>query len=377
MLNEKLIKWQSHLGADRSVNASTGMPVVLGSDRGLVRGENQDRIAVMRVNSMAGSNSPFVVFALVDGMGGMVDGNQCAIKTVASFLNANIRFRHEKPEDRLRLAVEVANEFVFKFSKGKGGATLSALLVTADGRAVTLNVGDSRIYASLGTGDTAVVKRLTVDDSLEEIVGGSGKELLQFIGMGDGLIPHIDEAPPHVQRLLLTSDGIHFVNNETLCEILLNAKSEQDVVEELLDLAKRRGSPDNATLSVVCLPKLRKSLLEIDESGIQFWDPFGALQVLWLKQEFINHSTHTDKQKTDLHGQVNNPTQGIEAANLPLSNNAEITPLNELSPVKQPFLRSKNTRTSSKKRSPRANKINQDQGDQLSIEIDSKIVIEK
>jgi serine/threonine protein phosphatase PrpC len=376
MLNEKLIKWQSHIGADRSVNASTGIPVVLGSDRGLIRGENQDRVAVMRVNSITGSNSPFVVIALVDGMGGMVDGNQCAIKTVASFLNANIRFRHDKPEERLRLAAEVANEFVFKFSKGKGGATLSALLVTAEGRAVTLNVGDSRIYASLGTGDTAVVKRLTIDDSLEEIVGGSGKELLQFIGMGDGLSPHIDEVPLHVQRLLLTSDGIHFVNNETLCEILLNAKAEQDVVEELLDLAKRRGSPDNATLSVLCLSKLRKSLLEIDETGIQFWDPFGALQVLWLKQEFVHHSIHTDKPKADLHEQENGPAHGIADAHSTPSDNSEITPSDELSPVKQPFARSKNTRNSTKKRSPRANK-KQDQGDQLSIEIDSKVVIEK
>jgi serine/threonine protein phosphatase PrpC len=377
MLNEKLLKWQSHLGADRSVNSSTGMPIVLGTDRGLIRGENQDRVAVMRVNSMAGSNSPFVVIALVDGMGGMVDGNECAIKTVASFLNANIRFRHEKPEERLRFAAEVANEFVFKFSRGKGGATLSALLVTADGRAVTLNVGDSRIYASLGTGDTAVVKRLTVDDSLEEIVGGSGKELLQFIGMGDGLRPHIDEVPPHVQRLLLTSDGIHFVKNETLCEILLNAKAEQDVIEELLDLAKRRGSPDNATLSVVCLSKLRKSLLEIDETGIQFWDPFGALQVLWLKQEFVQHSIHANKLKADRHDQANGPAHGIADTHSSLSNNSDITPLGELSLTKQPFVRSRNTKNSTKKKSSRSNKNKQDQGNQLSIEIDSKIEIEK
>lgn len=377
MLNEKLIKWLSHVGPDRSVNASIGMPVVLGSDRGLIRGENQDRVAVMRVNSMAGSNSPFAVFALVDGMGGMVDGNQCAIKTVASFLNANIRFRHEKPEERLRLAVEVANEYVFKFSKGKGGATLSALLVTAEGRAVTLNVGDSRIYASVSTGDTAVVKRLTVDDSLEEIVGGNGKDLLQFIGMGDGLIPHIDEVPPHVQRLLLTSDGIHFVKNEALCEILLNAKAEQDVAEELLDLAKRRGSPDNATLSAVCLPKLQKSLLETDETGIQFWDPFGALQVLWLKQELLNHSVQTDKPKAALHDKGNRPAHGIADAYLPIGNNSEITPLDEISTVKQPLARSRNARISTKKRNSRANKSKQDQGNQLSIEIDSKVVIEK
>jgi PPM family protein phosphatase len=377
MLNEKLIRWQSHLGADRCVNASTGMPVVLGTDRGLIRGENQDRVAVMRVNSMVGSNSPFVVIALVDGMGGMVDGNQSAIKTVASFLNANIRFRHEKPEERLRLAIEVANEYVFKFSKGKGGATLSALLVTAEGRAVTLNVGDSRIYASIGTGDTAVVKRLTVDDSLEEIVGGNGKDLLQFVGMGDGLIPHINEVPPHVQRLLLTSDGIHFVNNETLCEILLNAKAEQDVVEELLDLAKRRGSPDNATLSAVCLPKLQKSFLEIDETGIQFWDPFGVFQVLWLKQELVDHSVYTDVSKAALHDRRNGTARDIADARLPLGNNSVITPLDELSPVKQPFVRSRNTKNSTKRRSSSSNKNKQDQGGQITIEIDSKVVIEK
>ena len=129
------------------VNSINEMPIALGSDIGLERKENQDRLAMLRVNANS-STSTHVVVALADGMGGMHDGSGCAARTLGAFFNALIRYRQKAPEDRLLLAANAANEVVYQYSNGNGGSTLSAVLFGVDNRAFTVNVGDSRIYAT-------------------------------------------------------------------------------------------------------------------------------------------------------------------------------------------------------------------------------------
>lgn len=285
MLNDRLIRWLSRSTFERGINSAIGMPVTLATDIGLVREENQDRVAAIRVNTMTAASRPFAVVALADGMGGMRDGAECATRTLSAFFNALIRFRQKNPKERLELAASIANMMVYEFSKGRGGATLSALLVSADQGYFTLNVGDSRIYAATAEGKVEDVIRLTVDDSLEEAVGGNGKELLQFIGMGVGLKPHINTVPQNAKRILITSDGIHFVGHESLCEVFRYTEKPSEVAERLLTLAKWRGAPDNASLAITALPELYKSLSVSDETGIEVWDSFSALHIMWLKQE--------------------------------------------------------------------------------------------
>jgi len=285
MLNDRLIRWFSRPTTNHGMNTLTGMPVTLITDVGSVREENQDRVAAMRVNTVTAASTPFAVVALVDGMGGMRNGSECATRALSAFFNAIIRFRQKLPKDRLELAANIANEAVYEFSRGGGGATLSALLVSGDQDALTLNVGDSRIYSTVLENDKEKVVRLTVDDSLEEAVGGSGKELLQFIGMGDGLSPHVRVVPNNAKRILISSDGIHFVRHESLCDVLLEAQSSEQASEQLLTLARWRGAPDNASLALTSLPELSQALSKIDEAGVEIWDPFSALHVMWLKQE--------------------------------------------------------------------------------------------
>lgn len=284
MLNDRLVRWFSRTTKESGGNLATGMPVFLASDIGLVREENQDRVALMRVNSFT---RPFVVLALVDGMGGMRNGSECAVLTMSAFLNAIIRYRQLVPRDRLEAAANAANDTVYEYSKGRGGATLSALLVSTDQTAVTLNVGDSRVYATVDDNSKSRVARLTVDDSLEEAVGGQGKELLQFIGMGEGLKAHIKDVPNDAKRLLITSDGIHFVRQESLSDVLLSTISLQELAANLITLSKWGGAPDNASLAVTLLPELIQSLSASEETGIEIWDPFSTLHIMWLKQDQV------------------------------------------------------------------------------------------
>jgi serine/threonine protein phosphatase PrpC len=250
----------------------------------------------MRVNTTAYSKS-FIVVALVDGMGGMQNGSKCATHTLSSFFNAIIRFRQKSPNERLELAANIANMAVYEFSKGGGGATLSALLVSVDQDACVLNVGDSRIYATLAEDEAKKIIRLTVDDSLEEAVGGHGKELLQFVGMGEGLRPHITVVPQNAKRILITSDGIHFIHHETLCEALLYTQGLTQVSEQLLSLARWRGAPDNASLAITNLQELTQSLTINEETGVEIWDSFSALHIMWLKQEYVDFPALTDSPK--------------------------------------------------------------------------------
>lgn len=287
MLKDRLVRWLSRPTPDRGINEVIGTSVILDTDVGLVRDENQDRVALMRLTTKTGK--PFVVMALVDGMGGMRNGAECATLALSAFFNALNRFRLESPRKRLELAANITNMEVHEFSQGGGGATLSALLVSADQQdTLALNVGDSRIYATVDEDDESKVIRLTVDDSLEEAVGGHGKELLQFIGMGEGLIPHIREVPQNAKRLLITSDGIHFIRHETLCDVLLDAQGPTQIAEQLRTLARWRGAPDNASLAIAILPELVHSFPSIEDTGIEIWDPFDALHIIWIKQEHVD-----------------------------------------------------------------------------------------
>jgi serine/threonine protein phosphatase PrpC len=283
MLKARLVRWLSRTCLERGTANVTEMSVTLATDIGMVRSENQDRVAVMRVTTRTAK--PFIVIALVDGMGGMNYGSECAIEALAAFFDALSRFRGELPKERLSLAANFANMETYKISKGRGGATLSALLVSTDHEPLVLNIGDSRIYSTSNKDKESEVIRLTVDDSLEEAVGGHGKDLLQFVGMGDGLIPHIDVVPKNTKRILVTSDGIHFINQECLREVLLNARNSVEVAEHLSAFARMRGTPDNATLAIGDLRELSQFLSSDEEPGIELWDPFGALHVIWLKQD--------------------------------------------------------------------------------------------
>lgn len=283
MLSGKLNHWLLRTTRQSGTNIVPDLPVVLTTDTGLIRQENQDRVAAIRVNS---KNNSFFAIALVDGMGGMRDGSKCAALALSNFLNTLIKCRQLPPLERLETATYEANQAVYQFSRGCGGATLSALLVNPYSKtAYIVNVGDSRIYASVAEGSKYLVSRLTVDDSLEEAVGGRGRELLQFIGMGDGIRPHVKEVPNNAERILVTSDGIHFINQEVLTDIFLNAKEPTDVAEELTMLAKWRGAPDNASLAITNIPQLIESLVTSEETGIEIWDPFSALHIMWMKQE--------------------------------------------------------------------------------------------
>ena len=222
-----------------------------GTDIGLRRGDNQDRVAVASWNSHPASNlGAMCAIVVSDGMGGMQDGAHCAALTASHFLADLIVSRKPTLRDAVRNAAFKANEGVYEAYRSRGGATLSAVIVSgARAEAVGINVGDSRIYSPSLEPANELLRLLTVDDNLKSF-GGSGNELLQFIGMGSGVEPHLVPIG-NDDIVTITTDGAHFFDSAIFSQIVLKAPDAKAITERLIALSRWLGAPDNATVGVL------------------------------------------------------------------------------------------------------------------------------
>ena len=279
---EKIAAWLSRKGPPRSTNQAFDPPIVLATDVGLERSENQDRVAALRFKSRSNEGRPVIAVAVADGMGGMRDGGKCATIAVSSFFFALTFYRGFDIERRAAASISYANDQVFNFAGGKGGTTLSAVLVDSSRRSCLVNIGDSRIYAF---GGNAAVERLTRDDSLAEAVGGHGRELLQFVGMGQGMQPHIRPVAHSTGTLAITTDGIHFIDASVLQSILLHSPEARWTSERLSALARWCGGPDNASSAIIDLQSLLAQFKNDEENSVELWDAFGSLTAIWVDKE--------------------------------------------------------------------------------------------
>lgn len=172
---------------------------------------------------------------------------------------------------------------MYAYAESYGGATLSAILITESSTHI-VNIGDSRVYAEPKAG-IGQIKRLTIDDSMAEIVGGSGRELLQFIGMGESIKITCTPVLEDLNRLILTSDGVHFVSQDTLGALLSNASDLNIAASRINTLVRWSGAPDNATLAVLSLPELRKQLTQETDAAVELTDPFGDFHFGWWRED--------------------------------------------------------------------------------------------
>ena len=282
LLQARIEAWLSRRAPERALNQCFDLPVVLATDIGLRRTENQDRVATMRISAQSAMKRSLVVVAVADGMGGMRDGAKCASLALSSFFYGLTFIQDDEIESLATKAIRYANETVFRFAGGKGGATLSAVLLNRQKQPFLVHLGDSRIYAF---GEGTRVERLTTDDSLAEAVGGHGRELLQFVGMGDGMLPHVKAVPINLRQLAITTDGIHFIEPATLESLLANSPGLKGVSERLAALARWCGGPDNASSAVVDLQAFMNTIGEDHDNSLQLSDPFGNLSTIWLRTE--------------------------------------------------------------------------------------------
>ena len=235
------------------------------TDPGAVRSQNQDTYQVISLDKNT------LLCVVCDGMGGAKSGN------VASTLAADVFTQEVKrswssdmdPEalDRmLRGAVKLANFTVYdqalQFEDFNGmGTTLVALLLQGK-QATIVNVGDSRAYLI----DSDGIKQVTTDHSLVQMMIARGELAPEKAKHypGKNLITRAIGTEPQVSCdvfhrkvekgacFLLCTDGLsNLMDDQEILFEVLHCQEKSQCCEQLLDIVKKRGAPDNVTSILV------------------------------------------------------------------------------------------------------------------------------
>jgi serine/threonine protein phosphatase PrpC len=222
------------------------------SDRGLVRGNNQDSV-------YAGPR----LLAVADGMGGHAAGDVASKVVIAALEHLDDDAPSGDMLQALRAAVfegsEHLREVIRESPQLEGmGTTLTAILF-AGGRLALCHVGDSRAYLMRD----GVLQQITHDDTFVQTLIDDGRitveeanhhpqrSLLLRALNGQDVDPDLSMREARAgDRYLLCSDGLSgVVSEETLAEALQDPVP-QSTADRLIELALRSGGPDNITVIV-------------------------------------------------------------------------------------------------------------------------------
>jgi len=253
------------------------------SDKGLVRGENQDSYIFSEINSS------FFLAAVFDGMGGLSSGlvaSTLAKETLTEYLTDALknygakRIIDSKIKDILSDAVAytslIVNMQSLKLPEGESmGTTLAAILLTPK-KAYIFHVGDSRVYAlisgklNLTTTDHTLVRYLLDTKQINEEEAEDhplAHVLTKAIGTEDFILPDITVLNlSKVNSFLICSDGLTLhVSDSEIASVMKESLLPEEKVEKLMELTKERGANDNITVLTVS-PDGEKTLLRKEHS---------------------------------------------------------------------------------------------------------------
>jgi serine/threonine protein phosphatase PrpC len=222
------------------------------SDRGLIRGTNQDSV-------YAGPR----LLAVADGMGGHAAGDVASKVVIAALEHLDDDAPSGDLLQALRQAVfdgsEHLREVIRESPQLEGmGTTLTAVLF-AGGRLGLCHVGDSRAYLMRDgvltqvTHDDTFVQSLIDDGRITEEEANSHpqRSLLLRALNGQDVEPDLSMRDARAgDRYLLCSDGLSgVVSHETMASAMTDP-DPQATADRLIELALRSGGPDNITCIV-------------------------------------------------------------------------------------------------------------------------------
>ena len=237
------------------------------TDTGIVRTMNQDACFAEHLDKNT------LLCVVCDGMGGAKAGNVASNLAMEVFAQEMKNSYHsdlsgDKLKSVLENAVKLANFTVYdqaqQFEDFSGmGTTLSAALIR--GREVTaVNVGDSRVYRINEEGITQITKdhsvvQLMVDRNEmtpEQAKTYPGKNLITR-AIGTESMVACDIFNVKLQkgdRLLVCTDGLsNLLSDQEMLFEVLHGGELADCCQRLLDIALKRGAPDNVTSILVAL----------------------------------------------------------------------------------------------------------------------------
>lgn len=339
----RLKAWLHRPQPDTSTMDIPELGAACGMTIGQVRKENQDRMIITRMRNTLGL-TPITLFAVCDGMGGMMDGRECAETTLAVLLDSFVRSTQTDIIGRLRKSILEANEEVFHQYKQRGGSTV-AVICKSNNRLVAATVGDTRIF-SLTAG--SILKQISIDDTIAgELNRKNGfntenpdlepftKQLTQFVGIGSELEPRVFDLPSQNDvSYFIASDGAYDIG--TAFEgILINAPNLLLAVKRIISASSWMGGKDNAT--IICIQPDRKEFQNTSsEITLEFWDATGKVELIPRPY----HEMPGNKQTSlETHKESNNNTQdrGYKTSKNKEKTGKNISKSKKSNPIRQPL----------------------------------------
>lgn len=372
----QLTNWLLRRTSTGGVRRVAPLGAAIASEIGNIRTDNQDRAVIARGRDRTGRD--YAVVAVADGIGGMRDGAACAslaIGALVATLDQQAQRQDINGDEWIRKAVFAADEAVFAQFRGEGGSTLVALVIRPGFSAHWVSVGDSRVYGSNGKS----LVQMSVDDT---IAGQLGKnlegvpeqsKLLQYIGMGSELEPHITElGHGAADAVLLTTDGVHYLSATPnwFGQIVGNAPDPGACVKRLVELAKWCGGPDNATVAMISLSANWESDDRLSYSCLEVWDAFGELQILKGYPSYPSAREEFVQKRHGINASSLTQTDAIE----PQSELDDVSKFKKENSKTQASKTPRKTKSSSRKKNKSPLENHEEEAPQLSMKFPTKSV---
>lgn len=255
------------------------------TDAGRVRTRNEDCLGAFEPDDPELLRSRGRLFVVADGMGGHARGDVASRLAVDALRDTYYDAGRSEPlPEGLRVAVQIANDVVYRESRRMAGeppmgTTLTALVIH-DHAGFLAHVGDSRAFLVRGR----QIRQLTEDHSLvaELVRGGvlsateaehhpSAHVILRALGLAEDVAVEVQGPLPlrGGDTLVLCTDGLTRQVRPHEIRRLAGSRSPRRACERLVSLANERGGPDNITLQLIRFGP--QSLLPAALSSLRVW----------------------------------------------------------------------------------------------------------
>lgn len=237
------------------------------SDIGLKRSSNQDSFNITELSDGC------LLATVCDGMGGANGGNiasDVACKTYTECILSDYSGDDQSTADIMSNAVSKANEKVYGMAQNDDslsgmGTTLVSAIISPDGKADIINVGDSKLFAVTEN----CMKQITHDHSYVQYLVDMGqitvKEaknasirniIIRSVGNEAETRPDLFSFTMTPDTtILLCSDGLTgCASSEDIANIICKYKDDLDTAsDKLISLANDGGGSDNITAILIRL----------------------------------------------------------------------------------------------------------------------------
>ena len=244
-----------------------GVQVAGMSDLGCQRENNEDRYAYWEPASDAEFERKGRLAIVADGMGGHEGGQEASRIAVEVIEQVYAQPGEGDPQSQLLVGFREAHRQIVQYAaqhpEFRGMGTTATAIVLLANRLYYAHIGDSRLYRLRGqqitrlTRDHSYVGRLFENGVItaEEAESHPQRHILTAaLGTGPEFTPDSPQQPIPLEAgdtLVLCTDGLWGPLSDAEVQQAVTASPPAQACQHLIELARKRGGPDNITLQVL------------------------------------------------------------------------------------------------------------------------------